>query len=210
MGLGSVPTAVTTDPGRQSAAPAEPRHQVGRHADLEQAAALPLHRGLRRLVPLRQAILDAVAWEPAISSAELRHNLVQRGFDEVVSLLWKELRLHLPFTFEELEPDRASRMLAKLTWGLIELVENEEALQAETAALKLAEGDEAEEHARRQRELILRRDEIHRELADWALESGGFASAKVRLHVENEAPAGGETAAPADGEVLPERHAAVR
>jgi DNA primase len=173
-------------------------------ADLEAAASLPLHRGLRRLVPLRQAILDAVAWEPTLGPDELRHALVQRGHDEVVTKLWKELRLHLPFTFEALEPDRAKLMLAKLSWGLGELVENEEAIQAETAALKAASDDgEAEAHAARQRELVMRRDEIYRELADFALEGGNLAAGRVRLHADNEAAAPATGAAADEDDDLP-------
>jgi DNA primase len=178
-------------------------------ADLEQAASLPLYRDLRRLIPLRQAILDAVAWDPTIGPAELRHTLVQRGHTEVVDGLWNALRLHLPFTFEALEPERARPMLAKLSWGLIELVENQEAIDAETAALKATDGDEAEEHARRQRELVLRRDEIHRELADFALETGAFAANKVRLQAGNDStPSAPSEASPADDESLPAQHVA--
>lgn len=168
-------------------------------ADVEQAASLPLYRHLRELIPFRQAILDIVAWDPTTGPAELRHALVHRGFGELLARLWRELELRLPFTFEALEPDRAKKMLAKLSWGLIELIENEEAIQAETAAMNAAEGDEAEEHARRQAELIVRRDEINRELADFGLETGAFAANRIRLKGDNDpTPTEPATEAPAE------------
>ncbi len=152
--------------------------------DPERAAALPLWSGLRQLEALRQAIIDAVTWNPNLDSAELRHTLTARGFHEVLERLWSDSRLNFPFAFEAAEPDNAKAVLNKLVEALIDIFENYEERRASIAALKqaLRDGDEAEHLFERQRELVLRRHEIYRALGEWTTESMIPATGKVRLH----------------------------
>ena len=154
--------------------------------DPEAAAAMPLWAGLRKLEALRQAIIEAVAWNPGLDSAELRHTLAAQGFEAAVTQVWDDLRLDLPFTFAEVEPDRAQMLLGKLVEGLTRLFDNYEERKAVTASLKVALRDalDAEALFERQRELVLHRHDIYRELTDWTLDFGAFAPGKLRWRIE--------------------------
>jgi DNA primase len=155
-------------------------------ADPEQAAALPLWEGLAQHQALRQGILDAVTWNPDIDGSELRHTLEAQGLNEARAKLENELRLDLPFTFAEAEPDRAIQLLKKLADGLIHLFDNWQERRDVSRLLQTAlrSGEECDALFERQRDLAQRREAIYRELVDWTLEFGPSTGSRLRVRIE--------------------------